>query len=57
MEAIALWDRWKVLGALPNGQGLIGERETVIQILMLLSCEQSRMEQAEMEERNSSRKR
>lgn len=39
MEAVALFNRWKLLKALPHGGGTMDERETVLEILEVLEDE------------------
>ena len=42
--SFALYNRWKLLGALPHGQGTLGERNTVLEILEALEGESNRFE-------------
>jgi len=40
-DSLQLFSQWKTLGALPHGKGTLAEKQTVVDILMILSQEVS----------------
>lgn len=49
--SLELYSNFVLLGVLPHGQGTLGERETVIEILKILKSEDNRYQNWEMEQK------